>query len=99
MSGDIFIGGYIMDIWLFLIKDNVLLHIEEGTGDNLLKEDRQEGYVDYVNYYVYDMTDPPEEINGGMIMYKELVSSKEDTDIITDVINDLEFHHSYTRFA
>ena len=31
-------------------KDVGFVKINEGTGDNLLYEDKQEGYIDYINY-------------------------------------------------
>ena len=64
-----------------------LIVIEEGTGDNLLHEDIENGYLDYVNYDVFHCVDP-EDIDmlqasdweletdpddGGMFMYKEYV--------------------------
>ena len=48
--------------------------ISEGTGDNLLLEDRQEGYVDYINYSIYssleDMYDDNEQ-DGGMMLLRD----------------------------
>lgn len=47
------------------------LRIEEGTGDNLLREDIDEGYVDYLNWESYSVSPedcPPEFVeNGGSV--------------------------------
>ena len=37
-----------MAILAFVKSEKVFLKIQEGTGDNLLDEDEEEGYVDYV---------------------------------------------------
>lgn len=47
--------------------------ISEGTGDNLLREDIDEGYVDYINYEIYDTYYDYLEDNsddGGMALLK-----------------------------
>ena len=41
-------------IWAKGKKTGFYYKIEEGTGDNLLKEDIEKGYVDYINYNYYD---------------------------------------------
>lgn len=53
-----------------LMNEDVVIEFDEGTGDNLLHEDIEEGYVDYVNYTVYDISDfgDVREIDGGMIL-------------------------------
>lgn len=56
----------------------VTLLVEEGTGDNLLHEDREEGYVDYLNWYEGVLFDGDfvQTGDGGMFLYKEMISSK-----------------------
>lgn len=53
---------------------DIIYEIEEGTGDNLLNEDIEEGYVDYIYYSVYSSLEAynngEEEIDGGMILLK-----------------------------
>lgn len=53
---------------------DIIYEIEEGTGDNLLNEDIEEGYVDYIYYSVYSSLEAynngKEEIDGGMILLK-----------------------------
>ena len=55
----------------------LLLKVQEGTGDNLLHEDIQRGYVDYVLWSTFrpDYLDVDEEltfscIESGMALYK-----------------------------
>lgn len=47
-------------------------HIEDGSGDNLLAEDRKEGYIDYINLDEVEYS--PEDdiwyiVDGGMVMF------------------------------
>ena len=58
-------------------KDVGFVKINEGTGDNLLYEDKQEGYIDYINYdfLSYDGDDFSEE-DGGMMLLKDLYQDK-----------------------
>ncbi len=53
------------------------IQIEEGTGDNLLKEDVADGYVDYINldFLKYHEGELKEQ-GGGMVMLKELYQEK-----------------------
>lgn len=49
-------------------------HICEGTGDNLLQEDIDLGYVDYIYYEIYadlNGVHENEECDGGMVLLKE----------------------------
>lgn len=65
------------DISIDDIDHQALIYLYEGTGDNLLPEDKAEGYVDYINYDLYDLdpsTGKCEERDGGMVMLKEYVS-------------------------
>lgn len=66
--------GKPVDVWA---KDHngMWYHIWEGTGDNLLPEDVDAGYVDYLNYEYYEtLNDVYEQSNydGGMILLKKL---------------------------
>lgn len=57
----------------------------EGTGDNLLSEDIEEGYVDYIYYSEYDnISDYAEdnESDGGMVLLKQLYADMRIEDII-----------------
>lgn len=58
-------------------KEIGFIRIDEGTGDNLLYEDVQEGYVDYINIYGLEyrwgeLADCYDTIEGGMAMLTEL---------------------------
>lgn len=63
---------------------DVTLLISEGTGDNLLTEDRDEGYVDYFNLVLYKNEDLPSlddlytafESGGGFMMRDKLISEE-----------------------
>lgn len=46
-------------------------NVYEGTGDNLLPEDVEEGYVDYLLFEIYD--NKGEEIDSGQYLYTELI--------------------------
>jgi hypothetical protein len=74
---------------LYFTNDDksVLVMVAEGTGDNLLKEDEEEGYVDYWNIECYGNSGR----GGGFLMRKTLIM--EDNPTIEDIIkecNDFE---------
>ncbi len=56
-------------------SSDIIYEIEEGTGDNLLNEDIEEGYVDYIYYSSYSSLeaykDGEAEIDGGMILLRK----------------------------
>lgn len=62
------------DVVLFIPEMNEYLGYSEGTGDNLLSEDRAEGFVDYIDFTQYD--EDCEEIDGGIYMMKEFFKEK-----------------------
>lgn len=88
------------DIWngedIYISYNGNVLLIAEGTGDNLLKGDIAEGYVDYFNLELYkedpDITEPydyEDTVGGGFMMreksiYEELYG-KTVNEIITEV--------------
>lgn len=53
------------------------IRINEGTGDNLLLEDEEEGYVDYImlDFMEYDGMDLI-ETDGGQVMLSEMYQEK-----------------------
>lgn len=59
-------------IWIFVPELQALIHAEEGTGDNLLAEDIENGYADYVEYQTYQLEDSCEEDDGGEWMLTDL---------------------------
>jgi hypothetical protein len=65
------------------------IRIYEGTGDNLLPEDEDEGYVDYINidglaYDEGEFVECYEPVEGGMAMLTELYQEKFES--VDDVI-------------
>lgn len=52
--------------------DDYIIIANEGTGDNLLDEDIEAGYVDYIYYTTWHIDDNDiTEDDGGMILLKE----------------------------
>ena len=102
------------DIWngedIYITYDDKVLLIAEGTGDNLLPEDEDEGYVDYFNLELYDKDDDieyPEDyddtIGGGFMMREKMISEelygKAIDDVITEIFNcngDIDAFELYT---
>lgn len=64
------------DVFIYVPDTQMIICIAEGDGSNLLKEDVENGYVDYIYYTIYDMKDEFNEYDGGMIMLKELFREK-----------------------
>lgn len=61
----------------FWAKDSKRMywHIAEGTGDNLLQEDIDAGYVDYIyydNYVNLNAINNDSTYDGGMVLLKKL---------------------------
>ena len=44
------------DLYIFVPAMEQIIHIAEGTGYNLLQEDIEEGYVDYIYYEQYELS-------------------------------------------
>lgn len=66
VDGNIF-GGLL----IFVQDANKFVRISYGTGDNLLREDRVEGYDDYIYIVVDEFNDGWEEdVDGGQMMLK-----------------------------
>ena len=69
-----------------------MIHISEGTGDNLLNEDIAQGYVDYINWDSYKLpavdASPDASLiedDGGMVLFTDYVSNISSEDIINAV--------------
>lgn len=58
---------------IYIMSESKIIEFDEGTGDNLLEEDIEAGYVDYVYYTIYDIDDLDDvrEIDGGMILLEK----------------------------
>ena len=63
-------------IFIFVPEAGQIVKISEGSGDNLLQEDMDEGYVDYIYYEQYSREPGFPEVDGGMIMLTELFQDK-----------------------
>lgn len=79
-----------LDFWAK--SDNgMYYHICEGTGDNLLPEDVDDGYVDYIYYDAYqtiqDIYENNNIFDGGMILLKKLYQDMTLKQIINEVKN------------
>lgn len=83
---------------IYIPSAQQIITIEEGTGDNLLPEDREEGCVDYILYYQYDL-DSKTEPDGGQIMSKQYVQEKYKrlADSIPDVL-DMAYGNPHMKF-
>ena len=64
------------DIFIYVQTKKQIIRIDEGSGDNLTDDDIDQGYVDYIYYEVYNVQQDFPEIDGGMIMLKELFQEK-----------------------
>lgn len=62
-------------IWLFVPTKGQLVFLQEGTGDNLLPEDLEEGNVDYLEITAYSLgtSGDIEEDDGGELMLPYMV--------------------------
>lgn len=63
-------------IYIYVPEAKHVIKISEGSGDNLLAEDMDVGYVDYIYYDQYVMGSNMREVDGGMVMLTELFRDK-----------------------
>lgn len=59
------------DLFIFVPEERQIIRIAEGTGDNLLPEDQNQGYVDYIYYEQYEISQDMPEVDGGQILLKK----------------------------
>ena len=59
-------------IFIYVPDMKQIIRISEGTGDNLLDEDIEAGYVDYIYYDQHATQIGLPEIDGGQIMLTKL---------------------------
>lgn len=64
------------DLYIFVPAMKQIIRIAEGTGDNLLPEDIEEGYVDYIYYEQYELSQDFPEIDGGQVLLEEMFRNK-----------------------
>lgn len=89
------------DLWIY-VEDFGLIFMQEGDGTQLLWEDREDGYIDYVDFQSYEGTPDDDkyeaedgelsDIDGGIHMYKEYIEDKFEklADVIPDVFWELD---------
>lgn len=63
-------------IYIYVPEAKQIIKIAEGSGDNLLDEDIEAGYVDYIYYDKFVMDPHMREVDGGMVMLTELFQEK-----------------------
>ena len=59
--------GY-KDLFIFVPEMRQVIRISEGTGDNLLWEDREKGYVDYIYYDQHELSIDMPVVDGGQVL-------------------------------
>lgn len=76
-------------IYIYVPEAKQIIKISEGSGDNLLDEDMDAGYVDYIYYEQYVMDPHMRETDGGMVMLTELFQElfKSTKDAIPNVLD------------
>lgn len=77
------------DIFVFVPEMRQVIRIAEGDGSNLLPEDIEEGYVDYIYYEQYEIRTVISEVDGGQILLEEMFRDKYRcmADCIPDVLD------------
>ena len=63
-------------IYIYVPAAKQIIRISEGTGDNLLDEDIEAGYVDYIYYEQFVLDYDIREVDGGQVMLTELFREK-----------------------
>ena len=56
------------DLFIFVPEMKQVIRISEGTGDNLLWEDRGKGYVDYIYYDQHELSMDMPVAEGGQVL-------------------------------
>lgn len=82
------VDGY-GDVFIYVPEMRQIIRISEGTGDNLLPEDVEQGYVDYIYYEQYELGINMPEVDGGQILLEKLLRDKYRcmADCISDVLD------------
>lgn len=77
----------VLDFWAQNEK-GYYFHICEGTGDNLLKEDIEEGYIDYIYYEIFHSLNnvrEGDEDDGGQVLLRKYYQDMTIEEIIEEV--------------
>lgn len=56
------------NLFIFVPETRQVIRISEGTGDNLLWEDREKGYVDYIYYDQHELGIDMPVVEGGQVL-------------------------------
>lgn len=77
------------DVFVFVPEMKQIIRIAEGSGDNLLPEDEEAGYVDYIYYEQHELSNGMPEVDGGQILLEEMLRDKYScmADCIEDVLS------------
>jgi len=89
-----------MDKWFTLdsslslrgVENQILVYLYDGTGDNLMQEDRDAGFVGYLNYEIYDYntsTGECKEFDGGMVLTTKSPYDMTEAECITALNDEL----------
>lgn len=79
-------------IWFAVPSKNTIVFLQEGSGDNLDRNDRKNGYVDYLDFASFELGHCyVNESNGGIRLLKEYTWNKYMclADAIPDVLDSL----------
>ena len=88
------------DVYIYVLSEQQILKISEGSGDNLLDEDIDNGYVDYIYYEQYSREYGFPEVDGGMVMLTELFREKyESTKECIPAVLDMAFSDGTMKYA
>ena len=75
-DGDSKVHQRYSDIFIFVPEMRQVILIAEGDGSNLLAEDIENGYVDYIYYEQYELGVDMPEVDGGQILLGEMLRDK-----------------------
>lgn len=77
------------DVFVFVPEMKQIIRIAEGSGDNLLLEDEEAEYVDYIYYEQHELSNGMPEVDGGQILLEEMLRDKYScmADCIEDVLS------------
>ena len=64
------------EVFAYVPSANQIIRVAEGDGINLLEEDEEKGYVDYIYYDQYELEEEMNNYDGGQVMLKELFRDK-----------------------
>ncbi len=68
--------GKYNDIFIFISEKRQVVRIAEGSGDNLLREDIEDGYVDYIYHAQHELNVDMPEVDGGMVLLEKPLREK-----------------------